>query len=81
MDYILYSDNLKNFSDVLKEDVNSANDCFEKIGEGMPFIAEDLKMLPISDVRAEYCRICGVPSDGYYDEIEEYEKTVLANRT
>lgn len=44
MDYILYSDNLKNFSDVLKEDVNSANDCFEKIGEGMPFIAEDLKI-------------------------------------
>lgn len=44
MDYILYSDNLKSFSDVLKADVNSANDCFEKIGEGMPFIADDLKI-------------------------------------
>lgn len=44
-------------------------------------IAEDLKMLPIGDVWEEYCRICGVPADGYYDEIEEYEKTVLANRT
>jgi len=41
---------------------------------------EDVKMLPIGDVWAEYCRVCGVPADGYYDDIELYEKNVLLKR-
>ena len=43
-------------------------------------VMEDLKMLPLGDVWAEYCRACGVPADGWYDEVEEYEKAVLAKR-
>jgi len=41
---------------------------------------EDCKMLPIGDVWAEYCRQCGVVAEGYYDEIEAYEKEVLLKR-
>lgn len=41
---------------------------------------EDCKMLPIGDVWAEYCAQCGVPADGYYDEIEKYETEVLLKR-
>ena len=41
---------------------------------------EDVKMLPFGDVWAEYCRVCGVPADNYYDEIEAYEKSVLLAR-
>ena len=41
---------------------------------------EDMKMLPIGDIWAEYCRQCGVPADNYYDEIENYEKEVLLAR-
>ena len=41
---------------------------------------EDCKMLPIGDVWAEYCRQCGVAAEGYYDEIEAYEKEVLLKR-
>ena len=41
---------------------------------------EDVKMLPFGDVWAEYCRVCGVPADNYYDEIEKYEKDVLLSR-
>ena len=41
---------------------------------------EDMKMLPIGDIWAEYCRQCGVPADNYYDEIESYEKEVLLAR-
>ena len=44
-------------------------------------VMEDVKMLPIGDVWAEYCRVCGVPADDYYDEIEEYEKRVLFKRS
>ena len=44
-------------------------------------VMEDIKMLPIGDIWAEYCRVCGVPADGYYDEIEEYEKSVLSKRS
>ena len=41
---------------------------------------EDVKMLPFSDVWAEYCRVCGVPAGDYYDVIEAYEKEVLLAR-
>ena len=41
---------------------------------------EDAKLLPFCDVWEEYCRVCGVPARGYYDEIEAYEKEVLLGR-
>ena len=41
---------------------------------------EDIKMLPIGAVWAEYCRQCGVAADNYYDDIETYEKEVLLKR-
>ena len=41
---------------------------------------EDAKLLPFGDVWEEYCRVCGVPASGYYDEIEKYEKDVLLKR-
>ena len=41
---------------------------------------EAIKTLPFGDVWAEYCRVCGVPADNYYDEIEAYEKDVLLKR-
>ncbi len=42
---------------------------------------EEMKMLPIGDVWAEYCARCGVASDtAWFEEIMEYEKTVLLNR-
>ena len=43
-------------------------------------VTEDLKMLPFGSVWAEYCRVCGVPADGFYDEIEAYERDVLLKR-
>lgn len=43
-------------------------------------VMEDCKMLPLGDVWEEYCRQCNVPANGYYDDIEEYEKEVLLKR-
>ena len=42
---------------------------------------EELKTLPLGDVWAEYCKVCGVPADmSWFEEVEEYEKEVLTNR-
>ncbi len=42
---------------------------------------EEMKMLPFGDVWAEYCRVCGVAGDAsWYEEVETYEKDVLAKR-
>lgn len=43
---------------------------------------EELKMLPIGDVWAEYCKVCGVPADDseWFSEIEKYEAEVLSKR-
>ena len=43
-------------------------------------VMEDCKTLPFGDIWAEYCAQCGVPAEGFYDEIEAYEKEVLAKR-
>lgn len=44
MGFILYSENLKKFSENFKENVNSTNDCYEKLNKHMPLLAEDLKI-------------------------------------
>ena len=42
---------------------------------------EELKTMPFGDVWAEYCRVCGVPSDGeWFSQVKEYEQKVLVNR-
>ena len=44
-------------------------------------LQEELKMLPFSDVWAQYCKECGVePTERWYDEIVKYEKEVLSKR-
>ena len=42
---------------------------------------EELKMLPLGDVWAEYCAACGVDSDRkWFDKIMQYEADVLSKR-
>ncbi len=42
---------------------------------------EEMKMLPIGDIWAEYCEKCGVASDtSWFEEIMAYEKDVLLKR-
>lgn len=43
---------------------------------------EELKMLPIGDVWAEYCKACGVPANDseWFGEIEKYEAETLSKR-
>ncbi len=44
-------------------------------------LQEELKMLPIGDVWAEYCRVCNVPAGAeWFEEIEKYEAEVLNQR-
>lgn len=38
---------------------------------------EECKTLPIGDIWEEYCRRCNVPAEGWFEEIETYEKEVL----
>ena len=38
------------------------------------------KHLPLGDVWEEYCRRCDVAAEGWFDEIEKYEKEVLVKR-
>ena len=44
MKSILYSENLRKFSNVFKQDVDSALECFEKINENIYLIADDLHL-------------------------------------
>ena len=39
-------------------------------------------MLPIGDVWAEYCKVCGVPANDseWFGEIEKYEAETLSKR-
>ncbi len=42
---------------------------------------EEMKLLPIGDIWAEYCAKCGVASDtSWFEEIMDYEKDVLLKR-
>lgn len=44
-------------------------------------LQEELKLLPLGDVWAEYCRQCGVPATAeWFKEIERYEADVLSKR-
>ena len=44
-------------------------------------LQEEMKLMPLGDVWAEYCRQCGVASDtSWFAEIEQYEKDVLSKR-
>jgi len=44
-------------------------------------LSEEMKMLPIGDVWAQYCEECGVSSNlDWFKEIEKYEKEVLLKR-
>ena len=44
MAFILYSENLKNFSNNFRDNVNSADDCYEQLQKSLPLIAEDLQI-------------------------------------
>ena len=42
---------------------------------------EEIKMLPFGDIWNEYCERCGVKAGPeWFDEVKEYEKTVLSKR-
>jgi len=42
---------------------------------------EEIKMLPLGDVWAEYCAQCGVKADeSWYEDVEKYEAEVLSKR-
>ena len=41
---------------------------------------EEMKMMPLGEIWEEYCRVCGVKAEGWFDEIRKYEKDVLAKR-
>ena len=42
---------------------------------------EEVKLLPVADVWAEYCKREGVPSDeAWYEEVKKYEEEVLLKR-
>ena len=41
---------------------------------------EKMKMMPLGDVWAEYCRQCGTDDDAWFDEVMRYEKEVLSAR-
>ena len=43
-------------------------------------VMEECKTLPIGDIWEEYCRRCNVPAESWFEEIEKYEKEVLAKR-
>lgn len=44
-------------------------------------LQEELKLYPFGDVWEEYCRQCGVAADqSWFDDVEQYEKEVLAKR-
>lgn len=45
-------------------------------------LQEELKMLPIGDIWAEYCKTCGVPANDseWFGEIEKYEAETLSKR-
>ncbi len=44
-------------------------------------LQEEMKMLPLGDVWAEYCKVCGVASDtSWFEEIMDYEKNVQLKR-
>ena len=45
-------------------------------------LQEELKMLPIGDIWAEYCKTCGVPANDseWFGEIEKYETETLSKR-
>lgn len=44
MEYILYSDSLRRFSNRFQENVNSAYDCFERLNESIELIADDINL-------------------------------------
>lgn len=41
---------------------------------------EALKTMPFGDVWNEYCRQCGTPEEGWFDEVKRYEEEVLLKR-
>ena len=43
-------------------------------------VMEQCKTLPIGDVWEEYCRQCGVETEGWFDDIQKYEDEVLSKR-
>ena len=44
-------------------------------------LQEEMKMLPLGDVWAEYCKVCGVAAgEEWFEEVEKYETEVLSKR-
>lgn len=44
-------------------------------------LQEEMKLLPLGDIWAEYCKACGVASgEEWFEEIEKYEAEVLSKR-
>lgn len=60
------------------------NDTLKKLQDNAEFsklmaMQEEVKTLPFGDIWEEYCTRCGVRNE-FFDEIEKYEKEVLAKR-
>ena len=43
-------------------------------------LLEDFKTLPLGAMWEAYCEYCKVPGAGWFEQIREYEKTVLSKR-
>ncbi len=44
-------------------------------------LQEEMKLLPLGDIWAEYCKVCGVAAgEEWFEEIEKYEAEVLSKR-
>ena len=43
-------------------------------------LQEEIKTLPLGDAWEEYCRRCGVASEGWFEEVKKYEAEVLSKR-
>jgi L-rhamnose isomerase len=44
-------------------------------------LQEEMKLLPLGDIWAEYCRVCGVAAgEEWFQEVEKYEAEVLSKR-
>ncbi len=44
-------------------------------------LQEEMKMLPLGDIWAEYCKVCGVAAgEEWFEEVEKYEAEVLSKR-
>ena len=72
------SDHVVLFDDETKEIAKEFQDT-NQMSKKM-VVMEQCKTLPIGDVWEEYCRQCGVETEGWFDDIQKYEDEVLSKR-